>query len=383
MIRRLAVVTTHPIQYYAPVFELITKRGIIDLKVYYSREQVEDKLDPGFQRKVKWDIALTEGYDHTFIEGDHEDDYKTFIGRIEEYEPDAILVYGWNPKWHFKIMRHFKGQIPVWFRGDSTLLDERPGIRRIARRLALKYIYRYIDKAFYVGSNNRAYFVKHGVPDRKLVFAPHAIENERFFSNDEIDYEKLAQEWKVELNVKANRVTVIFVGKFEPKKAVVFLVKSIQRFNEERNVPVNLILCGDGPLRDEIEILIGDDNNINIIGFQNQSKMPIVYRLGDLVCLPSSGPNETWGLAVNEALASGRMVLVSSKVGCAKDLVHDDNGYIFKSNDYLDLKRVLEMSILDIGRKNTSADQIKNTVRGWSFEAQAVAFETELMTIPV
>ena len=60
--------------------------------------------------------------------------------------------------------------------------------------------------------------------------------------------------------------------------------------------------------------------------------MPLVYRLCDVFILPSKG--ETWGLAVNEAIACGRKVIVSNKCGCAIDLVSNACvGHIFKYND--------------------------------------------------
>ncbi len=46
------------------------------------------------------------------------------------------------------------------------------------------------------------------------------------------------------------------------------------------------------------------------------------------------GPGETWGLAVNEAMACSRAVLVSDKCGCYPDLIQDNiNGFVFKSDD--------------------------------------------------
>jgi glycosyltransferase involved in cell wall biosynthesis len=68
--------------------------------------------------------------------------------------------------------------------------------------------------------------------------------------------------------------------------------------------------------------------------------MPIVYRLGNVFVLPSI--SETWGLAVNEAMACGLPVIVSDKVGCSVDLVEQDkNGYIFKSNNETEIQRVM------------------------------------------
>jgi glycosyltransferase involved in cell wall biosynthesis len=61
--------------------------------------------------------------------------------------------------------------------------------------------------------------------------------------------------------------------------------------------------------------------------------MPIAYRLGDIFVLPS-GFGESWGVAVNEALACGRPVIVSDRVGCAADVVDASCGWIFHADDW-------------------------------------------------
>ncbi len=71
--------------------------------------------------------------------------------------------------------------------------------------------------------------------------------------------------------------------------------------------------------------------------------MPVIYRLGDVFCLPSSGPGETWGLASNEAMACGKPIIVSDKCGCAADLVKEgENGYIFESGNEKQLTELLD-----------------------------------------
>lgn len=76
-----------------------------------------------------------------------------------------------------------------------------------------------------------------------------------------------------------------------------------------------LVLVGAGELHAEIDrIAAAHPQRFRVPPFQNQSRMLIVYRLGDLVVL-FSGYGETWVLAVNEALACGRPVLVSDRVG--------------------------------------------------------------------
>ena len=55
--KRLAIVTTHPIQYNAPWFRLLAESGITYPKVFYTWGQLEaeEKFDPGFGKKIQWE----------------------------------------------------------------------------------------------------------------------------------------------------------------------------------------------------------------------------------------------------------------------------------------------------------------------------------------
>ena len=136
--KKLAIVSTHPIQYNAPWFKLLGQRGKIDLRVFYtwsqSKEEVQDKT---FGRTIKWDVPLLDGYGYEFVPNVSKEpgihwkgiDNPALISQISKFNPDAVLVFGWNLKSHFRVLRHFNNRIPVWFRGDSTLLDESKGLK--------------------------------------------------------------------------------------------------------------------------------------------------------------------------------------------------------------------------------------------------------------
>ena len=54
--KKLAIITTHPIQYYAPLFQLLHQRQKISIKVFYTwGETISGKYDPGFKKKIEWD----------------------------------------------------------------------------------------------------------------------------------------------------------------------------------------------------------------------------------------------------------------------------------------------------------------------------------------
>ena len=181
---RLAIITTHPIQYNAPLFKLLSERSKIQIKIFYTwGETALNKFDPGFGKNIEWDIPLLNGYEYSFVKnissnpGSHHFsgiDNPGLVKAIEAWEADAVLVYGWAFKSHLKVMRYFHKKIPVFFRGDSTLLGQKSLFKKIFRTIFLKWVYSYADKALYVGTHNKNYFLQNGLNDAQLVFVPHA-----------------------------------------------------------------------------------------------------------------------------------------------------------------------------------------------------------------
>ncbi len=339
--KKLAIITSHPIQYNAPLFRLLTERKKIEVKVFYTWGQTKDGLvyDPDFKKEFKWDIPLLDGYEKEFVENSSPNPgaghfkgimNKDLIERIDQFDPDALLVYGWSFQSHLKVIRHFNGKRKILFRGDSTLLDEPKGFsfKKTIRRIFLKWVYRHIDTAIYTGEANKAYFLKHGINEDQLQYAPHAVENERFFDLNG-EYEQKAKKWRIELNIPEDAFVFLFAGKLEHKKDPLILIESFKVLEDEN---ARLLIVGNGVLENELKQKAATDKRITFLDFQNQQQMPVVYRLGDVFVLPSMGPGETWGLSVNEAMACAKPVIVSDKCGCAQDLVKG-NGFIFKAGN--------------------------------------------------
>ncbi|WP_167437794.1 glycosyltransferase family 4 protein [Pedobacter miscanthi] len=334
--KKLAIIISHPIQYYAPVFKLLAQQ--CELKVFYTLGTTENiNYDPGFKQNVIWDIDLLEGYDHEFIENTaKKPGSQNFMGiknpkiikLIKAFSPDALLVYGWSYFSHLSIIWHFKGKIPVWFRGDSTLIDNQPWIKRKIRKAILTLVYKNIDIAFYVGKANKAYFKTFGLKENKLIFVPHAVDNIRFGT----DRKNEALTIRNKLGINLDETLILFAGKLESKKSPDLLLEAFKQLNRK---DVHLLFVGNGELEKPLKSTASDQKirNVHFLDFQNQTKMPAIYQACNLYCLPSRGPGETWGLAVNEAMAAGKAILISDKVGCAIDLVDASNGLIFDINE--------------------------------------------------
>ena len=347
---RLAIVSSHPIQYYAPIFQNLAQSVNLQPKVFYTWSQTAAAgvPDPGFARVISWDIPLLDGYEYEFVPNiAREPGTHHFAGlhnpglndAIERWRPDALLVFAWNSRSHLNVLRHFKGKIPIFFRGDSTVLNRMPAARAFARRMFLRWVYKHVDVAIAVGSNNRDYYRRFGLPDARIAFAPHAVDTQRF-ADSAGAHEQRAQQWRQELGIAPSERVVLFAGKLISIKNPQLLLEA---FIASRAAG-HLVFVGNGELESELRRRCGERGDVHFLPFQNQLTMPAVYRLGDVFVLPSF--SETWGLALNEAMAVGRPIIASDKVGGARDLVKPGStGWMFESGNLAALTEVLREAL--------------------------------------
>ncbi len=325
---RLAIVISHPIQYHIPWIKGLTDRKV-NVKVFYTWSQSKSGnfYDNGFSRNIQWDIPLLEGYEFQFVKniaknpGTHH-----FFGivnpdlnqEIAKWDPGYIMITGWNFYSHLKCLYHFKNKIPVIFYGDSTLLDESAGLKKLARRIFLKWVYRHIDFACYVGEHNRDYFLKHCIEENKLFYLPYSIDVRRFAEPD-MHYSSMAKKWKNALGIPKNHLTVLYAGKLTKAKNPGFIIDLAIRC---KDMPVSFLIVGNGVLEKKIKQKAKKYINIKFLDFQNQQIMPVVYRMGDVFIL--SSVSETWGMCINEAMACSKPVMVSKRAGCSVDVVEEN-----------------------------------------------------------
>ncbi len=344
---RLAFIVSHPIQYHAPYYQNLAARDDIEIKVFFTWHAASEAvIDPGFQLPVAWDIPLTQGYDHELVPnlarnpGTHHFwglRNPSLVARVLAWKPDAVHVTGWAWASHLAALRAFhKLRLPTLFRGDSHLLDKQRNW--LIKKSALSMVFSWPDAFLVAGKANWHYYKAFGVNDERLFPCPPSIDVARF-SEPNVEYEFKAMKWRGALEIGPETLVVLFTGKFEAKKNPLALMEAVIGRNDRRIV---LVMVGNGKLQQAVaERAARAPCAVRVLPFQNQSRMPIVYRMGDLFALPSLH-DETWGLAVNEALASNRPVLASSKVGCAADVITPECGFVFDPRDGTALTRLLD-----------------------------------------
>ena len=381
--KKLAIITTHPIQYNAPLFRLLNERNRIAVKVFYTWSQSEKEVyDAKFGLQRSWDIPLLEGYDYAFVNNTskHPDSNRFFgiqnpgfLQQLKKEQFDAVLVYRWSVFSHLNIMQRLGGRTKLFFRGDSHVQNDTGGIRSIIKKAVLKWVYRNVDIAFYVGRYNKTYLQKYGLKEQQLIAAPHAIDNNRFTTNAQ-ELEQRAASEREQLQIPADAVVFLYAGKFYALKQLDVLITAFKQLSGEQ---YRLLLYGNGEQQEQLKELAKTDRRILFQPFRNQSDMPWVYRVGDVFVLPSK--SETWGLGVNEAMACSRPALVSDQCGCAPDLiVQQQTGLVFQYKSDADLLNCL----MQFSSKETAkqmGQQAFAHISQYSLQQVAEAIEAEVL----
>lgn len=408
---RLAIIVSHPIQYYSPWFAHVAatlaeqEGGAV--RVFYLWDfGVAERVDPKFGRAVRWDVPLLEGHDHEFVPNvSRHPGTGTFAGldnpllceRVAAWDPDAVLQFGYNHKSLMQFaLRWPARRVPLLFRGDSHLLAHdgeqsgqvpvasAPWWKSRARGVGLRLLFKRFAGFLAVGKANADYFRAHGVPESKITLCPHAVDNAFFLgrknasvqlSVDSIQSEA-SRGLRCELGIPEDELVFLFAGKFEEKKQPLELLEAFLAADVGK---ATLLMVGSGALEAALKTeALKTENSakrIVFLPFQNQTRMPAVYRTGDVLMLPSAGRYETWGLAVNEGGCCGLPAIVSSHVGCGPDLVEDGvTGWIFRAGRKEELARCLEAASAHRGMLPHMGAAMRSKVTAdFSFEAATSA----------
>jgi len=135
----------------------------------------------------------------------------------------------------------------------------------------------------------------------------------------------------------------IYIGRLSPEKN---LVPLIEVFNKLPRYILNII--GYGPQGEYLKSIA--NKNVIFHGSINNEELPKLFSDNEVLILPSI--SEPWGLVVEEAFNNGLPVIVSNRVGCAKEIVkHKENGLIFDIHKKDDLYNTIIM-ITDVSLYN-------------------------------
>ncbi|MFL5950815.1 MAG: glycosyltransferase family 4 protein [Gaiellaceae bacterium] len=329
---RVTVVSPEPTPYRAPLFDRIAER--VDLTVIYAAHTVAGR---------EWSVPLRHravflrGVRVPGVRGVLRHDYPVtpgIAGALRRSRPDVVVVSGWSTFASQAAVAWCRlRRIPYVLQVESHDLDPRPAWRRRVKDTVATPVIRGASSVLAVGSAARDSALARGA------------KNVRVFANT-IDVERWIARADALSRPQRAGMRVLSVGRDVPEKG----------FDTLRAA------CHDA----EVELDV-------VTGGLGEDELARRYVEADVFALLSR--HEPWGVVVNEAAASGLPLVLSNRVGAARDLLRDgENGFFVPADDVSAAAAALTRLAGDAELRRCMGARSRELVRGWTYEASVEAF---------
>jgi glycosyltransferase involved in cell wall biosynthesis len=359
---RLAVIATHPIQYYAPLYRSLARSGKVDLRVFFcSRMGLEAYFDAGFGETFSWKGNLLEGYQHEFLEDDSAKssndlarlDNPSVVSRLAAFRPDCVFIQGYSVKTMRRALYWAeRNNIASLLFADSTFPDHVRFPKSWLKKAVLQFLYGNISGFFYMGDGGRAYHIHYGASADRLFFCPYTID-EQHFEPFRRERALTRARFKAELGLADDDVAFLFCGKLIGRKRAGDILRAVSQIADRKTRDrMVLLFSGDGVLRQRLQSEAAAAGlRTHFLGFRNLDGLPEVYCAADALILPSE--REAYGVVLAEAAFFDLPLIVAEGVGAAGpgSLVrHGENGIVVPVGDTRRLGEAMQ-ALLDPARR--------------------------------
>jgi 1,2-diacylglycerol 3-alpha-glucosyltransferase len=330
MKRRLTILTEIISPYRIPLFNALARREEVDLQVIFLaetdpqlrqwqvyREEIEFPylVLPSWRRRVGgYNLLLNRGV-------------RSALGAAS---PNAILCGGYNyfASWQALVWAR-SHHIPFFLWSESNLQDDRHW--HAAVEMLKEVFFRRCSGFVVPGKSAMEYLRTHRIKDELIFHAPNAVDN-HFFAAGAASARQQPDASRRELNLPLRYF--LFTGRLVAEKGVFDLLAAYAKLDERTRQDIGLVFVGDGAARAQLELQAStiSPGVIKFAGFVQREQLARYYALAEMLILPTH--TDTWGLVVNEGMACGLPVVLSSVAGCAADLVRENwNGLLIPPKD--------------------------------------------------
>ncbi|RDH98528.1 glycosyltransferase involved in cell wall biosynthesis [Curtobacterium sp. AG1037] len=295
--------------YRMPIWDHVRKNH--QLKVHLL--ETPDSLAKEGRRPSDWAPTLSDDFEqvpnYTFRHGEKSYYFARKL-RLIPQRTDVALLGGWESPVYFQLLfeTKFRHVRSVGFY-ESTLKSNSHSSGPIAA--ARSTFFRALDAVVVPGEAAEEALLSFGVQPTRIHRGFNAIDVAMF--ND-----AARQAWAQHRDRPQGGRRYVFVGQLIDRKNPELLLRA---FHKSASIDDSLTFVGQGDLRSDLLELtrrFALEDRVEFMDYVTNESLASLLPTFDTLVLPSE--QEVWGLVVNEALAAGLSVVVSSNAGVSRSV---------------------------------------------------------------
>jgi len=382
---RVLIISTHPVQYAAPLMRQLSQDPRLDIEVAYCSLQgaAVSAVDPEFGVEVKWDVPLLEGFHWVHVPNRSPwPGLGRFFGLINPGlwklirtgKYDAVFIrtgYAILSFWIVVAAARFSG-IPLMGGSDAyNVAGASPRWwKSLAKRIFLPLVYRSYSVILLTSQSTVRFLQSMGMPKDRIAY---------FQGGFDIDWwareagKTDRSETRAKLGIPPSSMVFLFCAKLVPRKRPQDVLRA---FAQVKNTGGVLVFAGDGSMRSQLVAeaeALGVSKRVVFCGFVNLSRLPGFFRAADLMVLSSEwdgGP-----LVVGEAMSCGCPVILSDSIPGRFELVrHGETGFVYPCGNEAALASILSQVLEDPERVKQLSSASLEMMKGWSLPVYVEGF---------
>ena len=288
---------------------------------------------------------------------------------LKSEQPDAVICVGYNSKYIWAMSLGCKLlKIPCILYSVGWHNSKRGWkFKEFAKHY---YVKNFFNGAIVTGERAAEYSERLGISKSKIFKVGNVVDNSHFAKPYKFVTDDLPRDY------------FLTVSRLSPEKNIDGLLKAYEIYYQNGG-KWHLCIAGTGPIKDNLikSIPPSIKGRIHWLGWVRYKDLPGIYQKSRCLILPST--YELWGLVVNEAMATGKPVLVSKMCGCQPELCHEGiNGFSFDPEEHNYLASLMDrMENMDQTKLNSFGEASRKVITNYSLETWRNKFISAVLSI--
>ncbi len=282
---------------------------------------------------------------------------------LKENKYDVVVCANFTSPTGIIAVRYMKKHgIEFYLESDGGFVKSGKGFRERLKKSVIKDAKAY----FSTGTEHDKYYIAYGAKREKLIRYPFSSLRDRDVLKNVLS-SKQKDFYKQKLGIK-EKIMVLTVGQFIPRKGFDVLLKSIEYINQS----VGVYFVGGVPTEEYLKIV--EDlklKNVFFEGFKTKEQLKEYYMAADLFVLPTR--EDIWGLVINEAMANALPIITTTACVAGIELVKDEcNGFLVQVEDEVGLGEKINSITDNAVLREQMAEASLQAIRPYTIEKMAL-----------